>query len=385
MKTFIQKLTFFSIASFILWSCKKDEVRAVLGNGVASQLSSSVSTLVLDDTKKPDVAVEYSFTDADYGAQVALSYKLQLDTAGNDFATSRSYDMGTNRSKSFTHEELNTILIALGFEPLQAGTLEARIVATITGSSLAPLISAVNNLSVTPYSVVLPPKYPVPDNLFIVGDATPGGWNNPVPDPSQKLAKISDTKFAITIFLTGGKNYLFLPVNGSWSQKYALDGSKSDPQYQNGGPFKPNAGDDFPSPAADGLYNVIVDFVTGEYSVSPAVNAAPENLFIVGNATPGGWNNPVPVPSQQFTRTTSMTYEVELTMSGGDTYYLFLPENGSWSQKYALDGSKADPQYRTGGPIKVNAGDDFPGPLEAGDYKIEVDLFNLVYKVTKKN
>ena len=40
-------------------------------------------------------------------------------------------------------------------------------------------------------------------------------------------------------------------------------------------------------------------------------------LFLVGSATAGGWNNPVPVPSQQFTRVDSVTYEGTFYLKGG--------------------------------------------------------------------
>src|SRR5205085_508656 len=84
----------------------------------------------------------------------------------------------------------------------------------------------------------------------------------------------------------------------------------------------------YPVPDADGLYQIIVDFIKGTYTVTPATpGAIPANLYIVGDATSGGWNNPVPVPQQQFTQLSSAEFEITIPLITGKSY-LFLPVNG---------------------------------------------------------
>jgi subtilase family serine protease len=113
----------------------------------------------------------------------------------------------------------------------------------------------------------------------------------------------------------------------------------------------------------------------------PTPNANNGDLFLVGSATAGGWNNPVPVPTQQFTRTNTTTYELTVALSGGQEY-LLLPKNGDWGHKYAVK-DKTLSGLNTGGEFGADLGDNFPGPSVTGNYKIVVDFKLGKFTVTK--
>lgn len=102
-----------------------------------------------------------------------------------------------------------------------------------------------------------------------------------------------------------------------------------------------------------------------------------DNLFLVGGATPGGWNNPVPVPSQQLTKTAT-GFEITINLKANEGY-LLLPVNGSWDTKV---GTGTPPNTPLAGNIALGGGD-FKSPADAGNYKIEVNLVNGMYKLTK--
>ncbi len=103
-----------------------------------------------------------------------------------------------------------------------------------------------------------------------------------------------------------------------------------------------------------------------------------ENLFLVGGATPGGWNNPVPVPDQQLTEIEEGKYEITIELAASDGY-LLLPVNGSWDTKVGVGGQNTPLE----GDLAFQGGD-FVSPEEAGTYKMEVDLVNGRYKLTKQ-
>ncbi|WP_158249119.1 hypothetical protein, partial [Pseudomonas sp. GW460-R15] len=90
----------------------------------------------------------------------------------------------------------------------------------INGVQGTKLYSSILTFNVTPYNP--PPKVALPSTgqLFLVGSATAGGWNNPVPVPSQQFTQVSTTLYTITVPLTGGQKFLFLPKNGDWGHKY---------------------------------------------------------------------------------------------------------------------------------------------------------------------
>ena len=165
----------------------------------------------------------------------------------------------------------------------------------------------------------IPPKIALPASgkLYLVGDASEGGWSNPVPVPSQgSLCKTDETTFAGVFNLAANKEYLVLPVNGSWDHKYSV-ANKTLPNLSAGGDFGYDLSDNFPGPATAGQYLIKLDFQLGKFTLTPYTGSLPTNLFLVGDATQGGWSNPVPVPSQQFTRINSSVFEITTQLNGG--------------------------------------------------------------------
>jgi hypothetical protein len=246
---------------------------------------------------------------------------------------------------------MNTTGLSSGIAAGATGKVDYRVKATAANGAIA--YSNVVSVTITTFS-------PVPANLFLVGDATPGGWNNPVPVPSQQFVKVDAYKFSITIGLNGGKSYLFLPVNGDWTHKYGGVGANN-ANNVNGDDFKPE-GADLKAPATTGIYKIIVDFQTNKFTVTPVT--LPTNLYIVGDATAGGWNNPVPTPSQQFTQIDTYTFAISITLTTGKSY-LFLPVNGDWTHKYggATDGA-ATARLLADGDVP---GSNTPAPSSTGN------------------
>ena len=64
--------------------------------------------------------------------------------------------------------------------------------------------------------------------------------------------------FELTITLNASKSYLFLPVAGSWTNKYGGVGGNNSNNV-NGDDFKYN-GSDMKSPAVAGTYKISVNF-----------------------------------------------------------------------------------------------------------------------------
>jgi hypothetical protein len=120
------------------------------------------------------------------------------------------------------------------------------------------------------------------------------------------------------------------------------------------------------------------------YPIPPKVKLPVDGkLFLIGSATPGGdatgWNNPVPVPSQQFTQVTPTIYEITIDLIGGKQY-LAIPVNGDWSHKYAVKGGPS----ASGGDFGYDWSDNFPGPATSGKYKISLDFQRGKFTVTQQ-
>ena len=324
----------------------------------------SVSGTAATSTQHSNI---FSWTAAFSGYSGTINYFIQYDSAGKNFVAPQEIAAGTALSKDFSQDEMNTTALSSGIAIGSTGKVEYRVKAVTAGNAIA--YSNVVNVNVTTFS-------PVPPNLYIVGDATAGGWNNPVPVPSQQFTKVDAYSFSTQQILQAGKSYLFLSVNGSWSPKY---GGATDGVSAPGTLLKDGAvpGSNTPAPATTGLYKIVVNFQTNTYTVTPV--AVPTNLYIVGDATAGGWSNPVPVPDQQFTKIDSYTFGIITNLTAGKSY-LFLPVNGDWGSKYggATDGVSAPGTLLQDGAVP---GSNTPAPSASGLYSIVVNFATNTYTV----
>ena len=373
-------LRFFSLmlcTAIVLAGCDKKDSIPFYKNGTAPVLTSDITSFTSTAADSDNVAINFSWTSPGYAADSAsVKYIVQIDSAGKDFSNAYSLTVTGVTDTSFTAKQFNAVLLGFGFDFGVAYSVDMRVVSSYANNN-DQKISNVVTISATPYKI--PPKVALPSSgeLYIVGSATQGGWDNPVPVPSQKFTQVDETTWVGVFNLSGGNEYVMLPVNGDWGHKYSV-ADKTVSGLNGGGDFGYDLSDNIPGPATSGWYKITVDFQQGKFKVEPYNGTVPNELFIVGGATPGGWNNPVPVPGQQFTKLSSNMFELTLPLTGGQTY-LFLPTNGSWDHKYAKDDGDA-----TGGTFQADSGSDLPGPATDGSYKISVDFSTNTYKVIKQ-
>ena len=270
-----------TIISFLLlvfsWACKKEENKIFFEEGTPPVLSASkTGNIPLSFANKDLEAVKLSWTNPDYRfttgpSSQGVTYQVEIDTTGANFTNPQRKILSISNDLSLTlsqHELNDYLLNQLQLTPAAPHDIEFRVRSTI-GAAI-PLLSNVLKFTVTPYAI--PPKVdpPASGELYIVGNATPGGdatgWNNPVPVPGQKFTQVSTTLYEITIALNADKSYLFLPVNGSWAVKYGGLGANNTNNV-NGDDFKIQGGD-LKAPAISGNYKIQVDFQRGKFTLT---------------------------------------------------------------------------------------------------------------------
>jgi hypothetical protein len=278
MKKIIKHLFFLSILATLVTSCKKDEHKIFFMGGSSPVLSSSVTsdTLPLSYLNKDNAALTLKWTNPNYKFTTGISsqdvnYQIEIDTTGSNFTSINKQTISVNKDLSFsiTQGQFNDYLLnQLQLTPAIDHDIEIRVTSFLKNSS-EPMISNVLKYAVTPYAI--PPKIAPPSTgtLFIVGSATPGGWNNPMTvDPkTQQFTQVSPTLYTITIMLTGGGEYKLIAMNGSWNEQWSI-ATADDPAEVNGGDFVFN-GANVLAPAASGKYTISVDFQRGKFSVTP--------------------------------------------------------------------------------------------------------------------
>jgi hypothetical protein len=287
MKRYLNKLLLVGLTiSVLLGACKKQGENVVFNSGTVPVLSASVSdSIPLSSATGANQAIVFSWTNPNYSfsngvSSLNVTYNLEFDTAGGNFKSANmqtvqiSPDLGT----SFTVDALNS-LVANGLQLsfAQAHTIQVRVVALLApytsgSANIGSLASNVLSYTITPYApppVVTPPSS---GQLALVGgDALLGAWTNPVP-AAQVFTQVSSTDYQLKIALSGGDptngadQYLILPVNGSWSHKYACANTANQPF--SGGKFGLDLSSNFPGPTAPGTYLIDVNFQSGIITVT---------------------------------------------------------------------------------------------------------------------
>lgn len=272
MKNILKPILFLLVA-VVLFSCEKDENQVVFDGGTAPKLTASATTIPLSFANKDLPALTLNWTNPDYKFNTGVSsqnvsYLIEVDTVGANFTNPKkqSFTVASDLSRTFTQGEFNDFLLnQLQLKVSMPHNIEVRVTSRL-GANTVPLVSNKLSFTVTPFAI--PPKVAVPASgkLFLVGGASPGGWNNPVPEPSQEFVRIDATTFRITLRLTANESYLFLPVNGSWSAKFGFAGA-NDANNVNGDDFRAEGGD-MKAPATSGNYRIEVDFQRGKFTLT---------------------------------------------------------------------------------------------------------------------
>jgi hypothetical protein len=353
-------------------------------NGTTPTLKSSTASLTPTPADSLRNVLALSWSNPHYATDSATElYTIQIDSSGRNFSKAVSIQVSGALSDSLSAKQINTIALGFGFAYNVAYKMDVRLISSYANNN-EQLASNVITLTYTPY--VIPPKVVPPSTkqLFLVGSATDGGWSNPVPVPSQQFEMVDSVDYAGVFNLSGGQQYLILPKNGDWSNKYAVANSSVP---ATGGSFGYNGNDNtynnnFTGPANSGLYKIWVNFQTGTFTVTPYSQFLPDSVFIVGSATAGGWNNPVPDPGQALTRINATQWQITLPLSGGQQY-LLLPVNGDWSNKFAVASGTIP---ASGGSFGYNGSNgtyntNFNGPANSGTYTVTADFLNYTFTV----
>ncbi len=369
------------VLTIFFMACEKVENLSTYKTGSAPVLNSSVTSIAPSPADSSNIVVSFSWTNPKYATDSStVKYVVEIDSSGRNFSKAVSIVMNGRRDTSLTGKQINGILLGNGFSFGVAYPMDVRVISSYANNN-DQQISNTLTIPMTPYKI--PPKIapPASGTLFLVGSATIGGWNNPVPVPTQQFNKLDSVTYGGVFDLSAGNEYLVLPVNGDWSHKYSV-ADKTVSGLNAGGDFGLDLKDNIPGPSTSGKFIIILDFQGGKFTVTPFSKVLPDSLFMVGDATAGGWNNPVPVPSQRFTRMNSSLFEITVPITGGKQY-LILPVNGDWSHKFSV-ADNSIPGLAAGGNFGYDLSSNFPGPVADGSYKIDVDFLNYTFTVVKQ-
>ncbi|MET0945598.1 MAG: SusE domain-containing protein [Flavobacterium sp.] len=157
-----------ALLALVAVSCSVEDVqdRPVIEAVTAPVLTAPQSGIayVLTPDAAANQAERFTWTSADFGGSVEVTYVVEIDKKGNTFKTPK--ELGTVKSQNQTSvsvEKLNTAVLSLGATPFTPGDFEVRVKSVVGAETQ---ISNITGIVVTPYTTETP-------KLWV-----PGGYQN---------------------------------------------------------------------------------------------------------------------------------------------------------------------------------------------------------------
>lgn len=376
---FIKTLSILGALFLVLMNSSCEDVLTDSNVNHIDELTLTVSNpeLVLQESK-PNEELSFNWTTGtNKGTSASISYVLQIDKEGNNYATAIDYEMGTNSySFSINSTTLNYILInTFGVQAGATQNFDARVIATVANSTVETQIAS-SPFSVTTY-------LPVSKELYIIGSATSVGW-----DISNALPlTLSSTKPGTFVYqgsLSTGTFKLPVNKNGCFCQDfYTKSSTDTTKMIHNIG----GSGDDLQWQITQaGQYKITADLLNLTISIEAIAGAPFSQIYIVGDASPSGWdvNNP-----KAFTQSQDnpfiFTYEANLTQGN---FKILAGAKGDFCGEWYRP--LTDGQALSSTAVEQNSGCTVDnkwavGAGEVGRYKITLDTQNNTIKIQKVN
>ena len=312
MKKYYYHILTVLLSSMMLWACSDNDYAELnKGNDVLT-LTADQATSELSEASHASDAITLNWTTGtNYGTGSRIYYTLEIATSGSNFAD--AYVIVDHETQvyswSASHEDLNSILLnQFGGTDGQVLNLEARVTATTDGGDAQ--ISSVA-FSASPYT-------PVTSTLYLVGDATPNGWDA---GNATEMKRTDNGKFTWEGILRVG-SLKFLTTLGEWIPSYnkAADGSlvlrtsfdEPDEQWQI---------------TETHFYKISVDLLNNNISIVMAEGETPafDNLYFVGQPTGWGFVKMTKDPLDPFLFRYSRYFD-----QGDGGEFKFGTAEGSW-------------------------------------------------------
>lgn len=366
-------LAFFSIVSMVFLSaCSSDDLDGQTFATDELALTASREEMVFEPSMFNEKFQFNWTTGNNMGTGSAIFYKLQLDKTENNFSNPVEYDFGKN---VFSFElgipTFNAMLLTtFGAQVGTPVSIQARIIATFANESVATQVSEI--------SLVLTPYQPLTNTLFLVGSATPGGWDIANATPLIQAAS-NPTVFTYEGTLTTGNFKFAVSTDSCLCQDfYTRNADNENSIIHNIG----GSGDDLQwTIESTGMYKLTVNLIELTILIEE-VDAPPfTQLWIVGDASPSGWdiNNPKP-----FTQTDNpFVFTYEATFVPGN-FKILAGSTGDWCGQWYRP--LVDNEVLTATTVEQNSGCDVDNKWQvtaatAGRYKITLNTANNTIKI----
>lgn len=270
MKT-IQKIAWFAALVPVLFACDNYEMPPIIDQTGAALLDPAAGSSLVLNGDDPEALISFSVTAADFGMQGEVTYYLEMDIAGANFANAKELGFSKSNIIEVSTEKLNDELVAKGLPLEVASDVEFRVKATIT-QPLSPIYGETTTLSVTPYDSFV--EFPL---LYVPGDYQ--GWNPGNLNTTLKSLNFNKT-FTGFVHVLGGSGEFKFTEEPDWVDGKNYGDTGADGKLDNQSDASNIKVTKF------GTYEVTVDLESKTYTMSD-----PKLWGIIGDATEKGWDS----------------------------------------------------------------------------------------------
>ncbi|MCB2195017.1 MAG: SusE domain-containing protein [Bacteroidetes bacterium] len=234
----MKKYSFLIVSILFLFAfvaCEDEDPTAVINqNVVESTLQALPSTdYVLLEENETEIFGAFNWTATEYGVTTPVTYTLELDTAGNEFANPKEFlTVIDELTDTFTVKEFNTAVLSYGFKPALEVSIEIRVGATI-GADYETVYSEPISLNVTTFNAF--------DPIYMIGPAV-SDWD---PGQAVEVTGIAANLYETTTEFTNGGHFRFFSepswdaeqwgydyFTGDVTELLAPETSHEDPNYR---------------------------------------------------------------------------------------------------------------------------------------------------------
>lgn len=355
-------ITIMICISSLITSCDSYEEDYTPGKTDKPVLKTTAASVELKQKQAGTTAFTLSWTaGSNDGTNSGINYTIEIDQKGNNFSGPYSIEAGKGAyNNNFNVENLNNLL--RNDFSISAGApaeLEFRIVSQALDTSVDADTSNVVSITMTPYEPL-----PIPATLYMVGDATPNGWDNANPTAMTRSANDASVFSWQGQFSNG--ELKFITDIGTWLPSYQKGADDTSLLLRT----------DFGQPdekfkiAQAGLYKVTVDVIELSFAIEALAVSPFSELWIVGSAVPKGWDiDHADMMVQSLSDPFVFSFNEVLTAG---EFKIATAKN--WGAEFYRPTSAAQPITET--DIQLSAGDpDYKWTItEPGPYKITLDL-----------
>ncbi|GET27278.1 SusE domain-containing protein [Prolixibacter sp. NT017] len=362
MKYILNSILFLFVLG-IVSSCTQKDLTIYNPDNATGPTLTMPSSVTMSMDNKAD-SVEFSWTPSDYNLQVAVTYSLQMDTVGDNFANAYTLYSGADDHFSITVGDLNSALMGqLELPAEQSASVEFRVVSNIS-DNVADLNSASQSIDLTPYKTVFPP-------IYMIGAAT-GGWDTSL---AVEMPSTEPNVYSTIAKFTQDQAFRFFaqPDWGPTSYNY--------PYFESGtiSSLLENAQDgdsNFQFLGATGYYRITVNLKT----LTVDMTSVPEPVMYMTGAAIGGWDQPGTGASVKMTFVKENVWKGTADFISGEAFRFFAQADWgptSYNYPYFADGT-VDPMLEDA----QDGDNNFKFTGTSGTYEITLNLNDLTVTMT---